>query len=779
MCFHILRSARILPHPATGEMTQSLKVIALISGGKDSFFSLLHCLQSNHHVIALANLCPAAASETSDLNSYMYQTVGHTLIPLYADALEIPLYRRQISGSVVNSQKDYHPINLASNGINYTSTSADGEDETESLFGLLEEVKAAHPAANAVSSGTILSTYQRTRIESVALRLGLTPLSFLWQYPSLPTPIPRQGGLLDDMAAVGLDARIIKVASGGLDEALLWGSLRDQKVRHKLEKEMAKFGGSVLGEGGEYETLVISGPSPVWKRNLDIGEAARKIVQAEGGEYWVAFKGGSLSGPVASKSAEHWRHDLKVPSLWDGVFAKLLKCGDVLASTAYEGEEDSTSEHTLPDCWTAMESITQQSNSLNISNIIASSNEADVKGQMTSIKETLDRILQSHHTSAEHVVFTTLLLRSMEDFTVINNIYAALFTMPNPPARVTVACGDALPLGVHVVASFIVDLGPSYGRDGLHVQSRSYWAPANIGPYSQAISVPVSGVEKDGSKEAQLVYIAGQIPLVPGSMEVLPRDDHQGSDKLSSDLLAFWQQTCLSLQHLWRIGKSTGVTWWANSIAFISGKDHIKAKATLASQAWKMLHERSLWREENVDDDGSLDIWDRKYGGQSTFALEREDSHLPDFDRLPPGSDTKRTLPGFLAVQVDELPRGCNVEWQGLGAVLDEMPDFTRSSTENTMHICHKFHRQRVLSTICVPATASGNDIVNHPSWVDYTLDPANDCSHSTFYTPQPHVFSAATRAQIVPCRSVWGRDGLKLAAGIVRHVDLAGEAAS
>ena len=759
-------------------MTQSLKVIALISGGKDSFFSLLHCLHNNYHVIAIANLCPAAASEISDLNSYMYQTVGHTLIPLYAEALELPLYRRQISGSVVNSQKDYYPVNLASNEISYNSTSADGEDEIGSLFGLLEEVKAAHPAANAVSSGTILSTYQRTRIESVALRLGLTPLSYLWQYPSLPTPIPRPGGLLEDIAAVGLDARIIKVASGGLDEALLWGSIRDKKVRHKLEKDMARFGGSVLGEGGEYETLVISGPSPVWKRNLEIVEAARETVQAEGGEYWVAFKGGSLSGPIATESAEQWRHDLKVPSLWDGVFAKLSKCGDVLASIAYEREEDGTSEHTLPYCWTAVESVTQQSNSLSISNIIASSNEADVRGQMTSIKETLNRILQSHRTSAEHVVFTTLLLRSMEDFTAINNIYATLFTMPNPPARVTVACGDALPLGVHVVASFIVDLGPSYGRDGLHVQSRSYWAPANIGPYSQAISVPVSGIEEDGSKEAQLVYIAGQIPLVPGSMEVLPRDDHRGCDKLNPDLLAFWQQTCLSLQHLWRIGKSTGVTWWANSIAFISGKDHIKAKATLASQAWKMLHERGLWRGENMDEDGFLDIWDRKYGGQGTFALEREDPHLPDFDKLPPGFDMKQALPGFLAVQVDELPRGCSVEWQGLGAVLDEMPNFTRSSTEKTMYISLKVHRKRFLSTICIPATASGSDILNHPAWVSYIADPANDCSHSTFYTPQPHVFSTATRAQIVPCRSVWGRDGLKLAAGIVRHVDLAYEAA-
>jgi diphthine-ammonia ligase len=31
--------------------------------------------------------------------------------------------------------------------------------------------------------------------------------------------------------------------------------------------------------------------------------------------------------------------------------------------------------------------------------------------------------------------------------------------------------------------------GRIQGRQALHVQGLSYWAPANIGPYSQAVSV--------------------------------------------------------------------------------------------------------------------------------------------------------------------------------------------------------------------------------------------------------------------------------------------------
>src|SRR6266480_3532301 len=148
-----------------------LKVIGLISGGKDSLFSLLHCLANGHEVVALANLFPIATpgtqNEMEDMDSYMYQTIGHKLIPLYAQALDLPLYREPIRGSAANIDRDYSPTPLSI------------EDETESLVPLLKRIKQAHPEVNAVSTGAILSTYQRTRVESVAPRMGLIPLSFL------------------------------------------------------------------------------------------------------------------------------------------------------------------------------------------------------------------------------------------------------------------------------------------------------------------------------------------------------------------------------------------------------------------------------------------------------------------------------------------------------------------------------------------------------------------------------------------------------------------------
>lgn len=46
-------------------------------------------------------------------------------------------------------------------------------------------------------------------------------------------------------------------------------------------------------------------------------------------------------------------------------------------------------------------------------------------------------------------------------------------------------------------------------RHTMHVQTVSHWAPANIGPYSQAVRV------------GDVIYVAGQIALVPGSMQLV------------------------------------------------------------------------------------------------------------------------------------------------------------------------------------------------------------------------------------------------------------------
>ncbi|KAJ9088842.1 diphthine--ammonia ligase, variant 2 [Entomophthora muscae] len=169
-----------------------MKVVALISGGKDSCFNMMECVKNGHEIVALANLHPPESSDKHEMDSYMYQTVGHDVILSYADCMGLPLFRQAIDGSPLNQD------------MNYEVTE---NDETEDLYKLLSRIKEVHPDIEGVSVGAIFSSYQSIRVENICKRLDLTSLAFLWQR--------EQEALLQDMIDSGLEAILIKVAAMG------------------------------------------------------------------------------------------------------------------------------------------------------------------------------------------------------------------------------------------------------------------------------------------------------------------------------------------------------------------------------------------------------------------------------------------------------------------------------------------------------------------------------------------------------------------------------------
>jgi len=200
-----------------------MRVVALISGGKDSFYSIMECTRMGHKVVALANLHPPSTS-SDEMDSFCFQTVGHDVIMAYAECLEIPLVRQEISGKAVNQE------------LGYVQTKG---DEVEDLTLLLEKVQREIPDVEAVCSGAILSNYQRLRVENVCTRLGLVSLAYLWQR--------RQEELLPEMVSKGINAIVIKVASMGLKVKMLGKSLAElNPVFTKLNGEM---GLHICGEG--------------------------------------------------------------------------------------------------------------------------------------------------------------------------------------------------------------------------------------------------------------------------------------------------------------------------------------------------------------------------------------------------------------------------------------------------------------------------------------------------------------------------------------------------
>lgn len=84
---------------------------------------MMKCVEDGHEIVALAHLKP---KDCDELDSYMYQSVGHEAIRYYADAMELPLFQAEIAGGPRNQDKDY--------------TVTEG-DEVEDLFDLMSRVK--------------------------------------------------------------------------------------------------------------------------------------------------------------------------------------------------------------------------------------------------------------------------------------------------------------------------------------------------------------------------------------------------------------------------------------------------------------------------------------------------------------------------------------------------------------------------------------------------------------------------------------------------------------
>lgn len=761
-------------------MTSPLNVIALISGGKDSFFSILHCQANAHTIVALANLYPPhSTTGDDDINSYMYQTVGHSVIPLYEQALGIPLYRQEISGKAVNSSRDYA-----------TPVQKQQHDETEDLVPLLRRIMEAHPEANAVSTGAILSTYQRTRVESVALRLGLTPLSYLWQYPNLPPYT--QSSLLHDMTNVGQNAIIIKTASGGLDEEFLGLDVAAQRTVARLSKAMSRFGeadnGAILGEGGEFETLALDGPRPLWKRRIRLDVGPPEVLG--GGQTVQKLKASSLQDKI--EDDEDSGRTLRIPELFDDEFKKFFEVTERSSDTRSSVSDDATllnepyGTESTGENMTSSQALLRNATSdtptvFTYSNLTSDTRPTLDPGspsrQLIKMFLRLDHVLTQWQLSKSGINHCTLLLRDMADFTVLNPIYGQYFSDVNPPARVTIAVGDAMLEGVDVMLSVIVDKdqtdrkGKPVGavnRQGLHVQGRSYWAPANIGPYSQAISAhlpPAEGKsEADSQDSGEVVYVAGQIPLIPASMQVYHEHGFRG-------------QAALSLQHLWRIGRVESVKWWTAGVAFIPASEHPEDAVRIAQDTWTATHtpESTLLRNsgedaDSEDGDEAIDPWDRlNRTHTSTFNDTTYRAPIPDLAAVTNTTDptTPPTPPCFVA-QVSSLPRGVDIEWSATGLTSASI-SFSRDASYSALTLSDPTASRSRFYTL---------EIRNHG---DFDVlrrlgeESVKDWSNATLYAGPGFEWNVKMNlrgVQWVPCLRVWGEGGREVRGVLVGRAD-------
>ncbi|KAJ8341156.1 hypothetical protein SKAU_G00334470 [Synaphobranchus kaupii] len=474
-----------------------MKVVALISGGKDSCYNMMQCVAAGHRITALANLRPK--ENTDELDSYMYQTVGHQAIDLYAEAMDLPLYRRTIEGASLDTGREY--------------SQRDG-DEVEDLYHLLKLVKEKE-GVEAVSVGAILSDYQRVRVENVCTRLHLQPLAYLWRRD--------QEVLLGEMISCDLHALVIKVAAFGLDpEKHLGKSLGE--MESYLKQLSQKYGVNVCGEGGEYETLTLD--CPLFKKKIVIDSMETVIHSADAfapvgylrfSKMHLEEKTNSSALPLDScpclqsidKMTEEQVYADEADAQGESTSQPDLKChadGELLASCS--------ARTTLGYRWLCGISGPQ-------------CDEPDIQNQTRQAFALLQGEVQKMGLELKHIVLVHLYVQSMADFSALNSVYQSYFGS-NPPARVCVEAplpkGQLLQMDclLHDWVGTAPDDTPRH-KHAMHVQSLSHWAPANIGPYSQAIKVD------------EAVFCAGQIALVPCTMQLL-----QGGAL---------RQACLSFAH--------------------------------------------------------------------------------------------------------------------------------------------------------------------------------------------------------------------------------------
>ncbi|KAI3995721.1 hypothetical protein MKX01_020794 [Papaver californicum] len=464
-----------------------MKVVGLVSGGKDSCYAMMKCIEYGHEIVALANLMPLDDS-VDELDSFMYQTVGHQIVIAYAKCTGLPLFRRRIRGSSRHQN------------LSYRITQG---DEVEDLHILLAEVKRQIPSVTAVCSGAIASDYQRLRVESICTRLGLVSLAYLWKQD--------QSLLLQDMITNGIIAIFVKVAAMGLDPAKHLGKELAfmQPQLHRL-KEL--YGCNVCGEGGEYETLTLDCPlfriARIVLDDFEVILHSSDPIAPPGVLHPVSFhlesKTVSTSISCSNGTGDAWLDGMYFVNEVQGDYVPKheKKCQSQDLASTYDAVTElklqisKTRRHDTFSIGCGIDNSCKTSKGL----------QEDLVGALKKIESQLIK----DGLGWLNVLYIHLYVADMNEFALANETYVSFITEEKcslgVPSRSTVE----LPL-------MQVSLGRAYvevlvandqSKRVLHVQSISCWAPSCIGPYSQA------------TLHKEVLYMAGQLGLDPPTMKL-------------------------------------------------------------------------------------------------------------------------------------------------------------------------------------------------------------------------------------------------------------------
>jgi len=203
-----------------------MRVAVLATGGKDSTLSLCHAIKEGYEVKYLVTMIPQRE------DSWMFHYPNIHLVDLFAEAVAIQLVK--------------------------TKTAGIKEAEVEDLKRVLATLDI-----DGVVSGAIASQYQMKRVDKICKELNLKSITPLWQKDPLH--------LLEEIVNLKFETIIVGVYAYGFDQSWLEKKIDSTTIEALIELNK-KYGISLVGEGGEYETLVLD--APIFKKRI-------KVVQKE------------------------------------------------------------------------------------------------------------------------------------------------------------------------------------------------------------------------------------------------------------------------------------------------------------------------------------------------------------------------------------------------------------------------------------------------------------------------------------------------------------------
>jgi ABC transporter with metal-binding/Fe-S-binding domain ATP-binding protein len=202
--------------------------VSLFSGGKDSAWALYRALELGHPVGTLLTVHPPKGS-------FLFHVPATGIATLAGESIGLPLREVEPEGGVDAS----------------ADSSEQGDRELEPVEAELRAYRDEQGGLGGVVAGAVASEYQEHRLEAMCDRLGAELFAPLWGADPLAAG--------REMVDAGFEIHVVQVAADGLDETWL-GRRLDHAALDELAALNERRGVHVLGEGGEYETLVVDGP---------------------------------------------------------------------------------------------------------------------------------------------------------------------------------------------------------------------------------------------------------------------------------------------------------------------------------------------------------------------------------------------------------------------------------------------------------------------------------------------------------------------------------------